>query len=174
LLEARTAVAALRAATAPDHDRVDAAYGAFDLADRTRYAVFLRAHARALPAAEAALAARPGLPDFRRRAPLLADDLAALGEPAPAPLRFALPEGEAAGWGALYVVEGSRLGGIMLARSVPADLPAAYLGARHRSGEWRTLLAALDQAAARAGTDRWIDEAIAGARATFDLYRRAA
>ena len=133
-----------------------------------------RAHARALPAAEAALAARPGLPDFRRRAPLLADDLAALGEPTPAPLRFALPDGEAAGWGALYVVEGSRLGGIMLARSVPADLPAAYLGARHRSGEWRTLLAALDQAAARAGTDRWIDEAIAGARATFDLYRRAA
>ena len=109
MLEARTAVAALRAATAPDHDRVDAAYGAFDLADRIRYAVFLRAHARALPAAEAALAARPGLPDFRRRAPLLADDLAALGEPAPAPLRFALPKGEAAGrlWDGTVLVAGT-------------------------------------------------------------------
>ena len=57
MLEARTAVAALRAATAPDHDRVDAAYGAFDLADRTRYAVFLRAHARALPARRLGLGA---------------------------------------------------------------------------------------------------------------------
>jgi heme oxygenase len=174
LLEPRTAVAALRAATASDHDRVDAAYGAFDLADRARYAIFLHAHARALPAAETVLAERSGLPAFRSRSALLAADLQALGEPLPAPLPFALPDDTAAGWGALYVIEGSRLGGIMLSRSVPPDLPAAYLGARHAPGEWRALLAAIDEAAARAESDCWIDRAIVGARATFDLYRRAA
>ena len=165
-----SAVAALRAATGPDHDIVDAAYGAFDLTDRASYAAFLHAHARALPAAERALTAIPGLPDFPLRTPLLAADLAALGTPLPPPLAFALPHGEAAGWGALYVMEGSRLGGIMLARSVPAGMPAAYLGARHASGAWRNLLAAIDAAAT---SDAWIDAAITGARATFDLYRRA-
>ncbi len=170
----RSIVAALRSATGGDHDRVDTAYGDFDLAAPDSYRAFLHAHARALPAAEDALAAVPGLPQFRPRTPLLAADLAALDEAMPPPLPFTLPTGDAAAWGALYVVEGSRLGGIMLARTVPDGLPTAYLGARHLSGEWRELLGALDRAATLAGTDTWIDEAITGARATFDLYRRAA
>jgi heme oxygenase len=170
----RSIVAALRSATGGDHDRVDTAYGDFDLAAPDSYRAFLHAHALALPAAEDALAAVPGLPHFRARTPLLAADLAALDEAMPPPLPFALPAGDAAAWGALYVVEGSRLGGIMLARTVPDGLPIAYLGARHLSGEWRELLGALDNAATLAGSDVWIDEAITGARATFDLYRRAA
>ena len=164
----------LRAATASDHDAVDASFGSFALDDAAGYRRFLRAHGRALPAVEAALADRTGdaLPDWRPRTPALAGDLAALGEDLPAPLVFAAA-GEAERWGALYVIEGSRLGGQLLARSVPAGLPSAYLSARHLAGEWRALLAALDARAAAAG-EAWRQAALAGARATFALYARAA
>ena len=164
-----TAVQSLRAATAPDHDHVDAAFAGYDLTTEGDYRRFLRAHARALPAAEAALAACD-LPGWRRRTPMIAADLAALGEPMPDPLPFTLPPGEAAALGALYVVEGSRLGGIMLARRVTDSLPAAYLGAKHEQGEWRALLATID---ARIG-EAAIPEAIAGAHAAFALYAAAA
>lgn len=166
-----SASATLRATTGADHERVDAAFAGFDLADREGYRGFLLAHARALPAAEAVLAAVPGLPAFRPRTPLIAADLAAFGETMPAPLPFAVPGGDAGAWGALYVVEGSRLGGTLLARSVAEGWPGGYLGAKHLSGEWRVLLAALDEAAV---DDAWTQRAVEGARATFELYRRAA
>lgn len=73
----------------------------------------------------------------------------------------------------LYVIEGSRLGGGMLARAVPPDLPRAYLSAIHLSGEWRGFCAALDQAA-DAGDPDWTRRAEAGARRAFMLYQRAA
>ncbi|WP_267381913.1 MULTISPECIES: biliverdin-producing heme oxygenase [unclassified Sphingomonas] len=164
-----TAVQKLRASTAPDHDIVDAAFGGFDLADRRDYTAFLIAHARALPAVEAALAGIAGLPATPARTALLADDLAALGVPMPPPLPFAI--GPAAAWGALYVAEGSRLGGIMLAGRVGQGLPAAYLSARHGTGAWRVLLAAIDAAVLREDA---IAAAVAGARATFALYAAAA
>ncbi|MFS0773628.1 biliverdin-producing heme oxygenase [Sphingomonas sp. 1P08PE] len=166
-----SAVQRLRAATAPSHDAVDAAFGAHDLTDPGAYAAFLTAHARALPAAEAVLATQPDLPPWRERASLLAADLRDLAVNPPPPATFTLPDRPGAGWGALYVVEGSRLGGIMLARGVPATLPSRYLGARHLPGEWRDLLAAID----RQGTDEaWVAGLMAGAAATFDLYARAA
>lgn len=166
-------VQSLRAATASDHDRVDATFGGFALGDAAGYRRFLLAHGRALPAVEAALAAAAhALPAWRPRTAALADDLAALGEAMPPPLDFGVAN-EAESWGALYVIEGSRLGGQLLARSVPAGLPAAYLSARHLSGEWRALLAALDARAAAEGDD-WRTAATAGARATFALYARAA
>ena len=58
----------------------------------------------------------------------------------------------------------------MLSRSVPVDMPSAYLGAKHLSGEWRALLAAIDNEPA---DEAWVEQAIVGARAAFDLYRRA-
>jgi heme oxygenase len=166
-------VQSLRAATASDHDRVDATFGSFALDDVAGYRRFLLAHGRALPAVEAALE-RAGydLPAWRTRTAALAADLAALGEIMPPPLDFTVAN-EAESWGALYVIEGSRLGGQVLARSVPAGRPAAYLSARHLSGEWRALLAGLDSRAA-AGDDDWRRAATAGARATFALYARAA
>ncbi|MGJ3630037.1 biliverdin-producing heme oxygenase [Sphingomonas sp. MMS24-JH45] len=113
-----SASALLREATRPAHDGVDAADGRFDLGVREDYAAFLTAHARALPAAEARMAMLPFAATLPPRAPLLAADLAALDVAPPDPL--ALPTvDEAAAWGTLYVVEGSRLGGAMLARGVP-------------------------------------------------------
>jgi heme oxygenase len=170
LTEGLSTVARLRAATASDHDAVDAGFGRYDLSDADDYRAFLIAHARALPAVEAWLAAIPGLAAFRSRGEALAEDLAALGEDMPAPMVFDVPPSTAAGWGAMYVVEGSRLGGIMLSRSVPDGMPSAYLGAKHLSGEWRALLAAIDDEPA---DEAWVEQAIVGARAAFDLYRRA-
>lgn len=167
-----SAVATLRASTAALHDGVDAAFGRYRLDAADGYRPFLLAHARALPAAEAALATWPDLPRGAPRTALLADDLAQLGMPMPPPLPFALPD-EASAWGALYVVEGSRLGGAMLARQVGQGLPHGYLAARFGAGDWKTLRAAIDAAAARHGP-AWLDRAIEGAEACFALYREAA
>ena len=170
---AMSAAAALRALTQPLHDRVDAAFGDMSLADGASYRRFLRAHALALPAAEAALASVGGLPLWRPRTPLLAADLGELGEAVPPTLPLALPTGDAAGWGVFYVVEGSRLGGAMLARRVASGLPRRYLAAAHLSGEWRAQRAAIDVAAEVGGAD-WIERAVAGAEACFALYACAA
>jgi heme oxygenase (biliverdin-IX-beta and delta-forming) len=165
-----SAVSALRSATGPAHDAVDQLYGRFDLSDRTSYTAFLTAHARALPAVEDALAGA-AVPPWRPRRALLAADLSDLGTHVPSALPFAAPADTAAAWGMLYVIEGSRLGGAMLARQVGEGLPARYLAARHQSGEWRALLAGIDAAA---DDDAWVARAVAAARATFDLYGRAA
>jgi heme oxygenase len=168
-----SARAALRAATAAKHDAVDAAFRRFDLTDRASYGQFLTAHARALPAVEQALRSVPGLPAFEPRSRLLRDDLAALGLAMPAPPPLAPPESGAAAFGALYVIEGSRLGGAMLARQVPDGLPHAYLSATHAPGAWRDFGELLDRAAHAFGPG-WIDRAIVAAEATFDLYAEAA
>jgi len=163
-------VAALRAATAADHDRVDALFAGCDLADRDSYVRLLHAHARALPAVEAVLAERQELPDWSPRTPLLREDMTDLDAGWPEPLPFDLAPDPAAGWGALYVIEGSRLGGVMLSRQVGAGLPARYLGAKHGSGQWRALLEGLDAAG---GDDGWLDIAVGAARDTFRLYEQA-
>ena len=160
----------LRRETTADHEAVDARYGGFRLNDRGDYARFLLAHARALPAVEAALANDPVLPAWRERTTLLAADLAALDATMPACLPFAADD--AGRWGALYVIEGSRLGGALLARSVPAGWPARYLGAKHLSGEWRGLLAALDEQG-QGATEAWRSAVVDGARRTFALYGAA-
>lgn len=149
---------------------MDSAFGAHDLASVDAYRRFLQSHALALPGAEAMAASV--WPALRRRTPLLAADLAALGVPQDLPVATAASDGARA-WGALYVVEGSRLGGGLLARRVPADLPHAYLSAVHEPGEWRTIREAIEQAAAGQG-DAWHDEMVAGALAVFARYQDAA
>jgi heme oxygenase len=60
--------------------------------------------------------------DERRKTPLLERDVAALDDPSSTPIEFAAPEqlpyvdSPAAAWGSWYVVEGSTLGGQLLAR----------------------------------------------------------
>lgn len=163
-------VARLRASCAPDHDRVDALFGGYRLDQAGSYTRFLEAHARALAAAEEALSAAPELPSWRRRRTLIEADLAALGRPLPPSLPLEVRGGAA--WGLLYVTEGSRLGGAMLARRVPRHLPSAYLSARHERGEWKRTLDALEARGTAEG-EAWQDEALAGARAGFRLYEQA-
>jgi heme oxygenase (biliverdin-IX-beta and delta-forming) len=161
----------LRGETRGDHEAVDGAFGDFAIDDPAGYARFLSAHARILPLAERLIDPAALLADWEGRTAALLGDLAALGIPRPAEMAFALPAGDAARWGALYVMEGSRLGGAVLSRMVPAGLPAAYLGARHLAGGWRRVLAAID--AADEGP-AWRDAALGGAKALFGAYLAAA
>lgn len=168
-----SALAALRSCTAVDHARVDDCYSRFDLAERAQYLLFLLAHARALPGLEQVIGTGADLPAYRPRAPLLADDLVALGETMPEPLAYAGAIGGGGHlWGLLYVVEGSRLGGGLLAQRVGKGLAAGYLNERHASGAWRTLGKLIDAEAAQ-HDDGWLNEAIKAAKACFAHFERA-
>ncbi|OWK33776.1 hypothetical protein SPDO_06640 [Sphingomonas dokdonensis] len=141
-----------------------------DLTNRADYLRFLQAHARALPDAEAMAAAV--WPTLRRRTPLLAADLHALGETVDLSVKTDSEAGPRQ-WGALYVVEGSRLGGGFLSKRVASGLPVSYLSAVHLSGEWRSIRLAIEQAADGHDPD-WQEQMVAGALDVFSLYRSAA
>lgn len=161
----------LRAATAGHHRRVDAVFAAATLGDAASYGAFLRAQAAAHLPVEAALTAAgiaAIVPDWtarQRRAPLCAD-LAALGLDVPPPAGSIVLDSDAASLGALYVLEGSRLGGTLLRRSVASGLPASFLGGGD-SAAWRGLLALIDD---RLTTAPHRHAAIAAAGAVFDLF----
>ncbi|ARM89629.1 heme oxygenase-like protein [Rhizobium sp. CIAT894] len=163
----------LRAQTADCHAEVDKLFGTFDLSNREQYKTFLRAHARVVPAAEDALEeagiARL-LPDWwgRRRAHLLLADLRELGDPLPPCLAPPALQSQPALWGALYVLEGSKLGGALLAKSVPGHLPSSYLTPQAPKGAMRIFMDRLD---ADDGDDP--DAAVSAARSVFDLFLEA-
>jgi heme oxygenase len=161
----------LRAATRDQHDRVDAAFGAFDLTTVDGLRGFLRAQARILPEVERVLAPAELLPAWTGRTAALLQDLADLGEAPPQTLPFPLPAGPAGRWGALYVLEGSRLGGAMLRRSLPAGAPTTFFDARHGPGRWQAFLARLD---ATGSSPAWRTAALSGALATFAAFTAAA
>lgn len=158
---------ALREATMAGHQRVDDLFAHFPLDTAQGYGQFLRAHARALASLEPV--ARPP----STRLPLLEEDLAALGEDMPDALPMQVQDGEAFRWGALYALEGSRLGGAVLERRVAQGLPRAYLSATHEKGGWIAFQQSLDEAAEDGG-DEWIDNAVKGADAAFALFAAAA
>lgn len=144
-----SARSALRSATAPHHDRVDHVFSVADLTDRAAYGRFLMAQAGAHIPVEEALTqagAESIFPDWtgRQRADLLRTDLAALGLEPPAATDRPAFDTPAAVIGGAYVLEGSRLGGQLLRRSVPAAFPCSFLGAGD-SAAWRRLLSILDE-----------------------------
>nr|WP_262504389.1 biliverdin-producing heme oxygenase [Sphingobium sp. KCTC 72723] len=157
---------ALRDATMKDHRHVDALFSPYALDCRDDYRAFLIAHARAVGAIEPV-----AMPD-RSRLPLLAQDLDSLGVPMPAPLPLSGEASDGYRWGLLYALEGSRLGGAMLARQVGKGLPIAYLSAVHGKGEWKDFQAALESAALKGG-EGWLDDAVQGAQAAFALFAQA-
>lgn len=161
----------LREATRANHDRVDAAYSRFVLGDAASFGDFLTAHAAALIPLEEWIDPASLFPDITPRGSALRADLDTLGREMPTPLTVEWPRTDATRWGALYVVEGSRLGGRMLARSLPDGFPRAYLDAPFQSQTWRALLAALDE---RGASDAWAREALDSAMRTFDLFEQAA
>lgn len=165
---------ALRRATADAHDEVDAIFSRVDLATAIGYRAFLSAQARAHLPVEAALDAAGAERVFadwpeRRRVALLRADLAELGvEPTVGPAPTLHDAAEIAG--AAYVIEGSRLGGALLRRSVGAGMPDAFLSAPAVPGAWRALLLRLDQVLA---DEADLDRAIAAATRVFALFADA-
>jgi len=183
---------ALRDATAAAHDRVDAAFGGFDLTDRAGYRAFLQAHAEVVLPLEASLPGERVVDDWpeRKRGALLREDLALL----PKSVRPELVEGhlsahdwpeglppfdelganeigEATIAGTLYVLEGSRLGGRFLARQLPFGFPRAYLDAHQRAGAWQALLERLDGLLKDPAA---LDAALVAADAAFAAFARSA
>ncbi|MBX4938769.1 biliverdin-producing heme oxygenase [Rhizobium binae] len=163
----------LRAQTADCHAQVDKLFGTFDLSRKEQYKTFLRAHARIIPAAENALEEAGVvrlLPDWpeRRRAQLLFADIGELGDRLPELFPPPAFHGEAALWGAVYVLEGSKLGGALLAKSVPDRLPSRYLTPQGERGAIRIFMDRLDASG--------VDDpaaAVSAARALFDLFLKA-
>jgi heme oxygenase (biliverdin-IX-beta and delta-forming) len=167
---------ALREGTRAEHETLDALFGGFDLADRASYGAFLSAHAAALLPVEAALDAAGAaelVPDWpqRKRGARLAADLEALGLPVPEGAPYAIASGDAAAIvGAMYVIEGSRLGGRLLARQVAPELPSSYLDSDQAQGAWRALLEKFDAILHDAMP---IESAIEEARAIFARFGAA-
>lgn len=166
---------ALRTATGSHHERVDSLFSKVRFDDRASYGQFLRAQAAAYLPTEHALS-RSGIgaivPDWhaRQRNMLLCADLADLGLEPPASAGDLDLDGEEALLGALYVLEGSRLGGALLKRSVSPDLPTRFLGGGD-SAAWRSLLGLLEE---RLDTDVKRATSIKAARNVFMLFEAGA
>ncbi|WP_375459442.1 biliverdin-producing heme oxygenase [uncultured Enterovirga sp.] len=170
-----SARAFLRATTRQDHEQVDRIYARFDLTTVAGYRCFLSAIATAHLPVEAALDrwdAHAVLPDWtgRRRAEALRIDLIELGAATSIGLHAPDFPSVPALLGGLYVLEGSRLGGAMLRRSLPPGSPARFLGAAAEPGSWRMLLDRMDWAL-QAPHD--VEIASAAARAVFRVFAAA-
>ncbi|WP_114228491.1 MULTISPECIES: biliverdin-producing heme oxygenase [Sphingomonas] len=173
-----TAVAdLLREGTRAEHDRIEDALDWTNWAgDRATYAAWLaRLHAfyAVWEPALAAAIADPAFVDPRRKLPLLERDLAALGS-APGPLGAAPTypfTTRAEALGAFYVLEGSTLGGQLIAAHVRDRLgfEPAFHGSygKATAAHWRDVRDYLD--AAISSADR--TQAIAAANRTFATLR---
>ena len=167
---------ALRAATRPEHEAVDALFGRFDLSDSQGYRAFLAATRAAFAPVEQAIDQAGGekaLEDWpgRRRAALLAADCLDMGADDLPAVDAPVLNGPAETLGAIYVLEGSRLGGALLRRGVPASWPTRFLNASMEPGSWPKLIATLDTALTRPEDLR---AAIAAAQAVFRCFETAA
>lgn len=156
----------LRTETRAAHDRIEAAFDlAGSLASRAAYIDLLRrlhAFHRAFEAAAGPRLAGTAIGAYLGREALLRRDLAALGaeQDTDAPA-FAYP-GRPEALGAAYVVEGSMLGGVMIAREVerhlglgPESGNSFFAGyGRDTARTWKAFCAELDQLADPATDDR--------------------
>ncbi|MEN0108429.1 MAG: biliverdin-producing heme oxygenase [Pseudomonas sp.] len=145
----------LRRLGANHHQQVDDAFSQLGVETAEGYRQFLQAHAAALFALENTLeknSVATLLDDWpeRRRSDALRADLLALD--CPGSMALTLPEtvSPAWCWGALYVLEGSRLGGKLLARRLQAAQPGApmhYLNHAADEGLWPRFLQRLESQA---------------------------
>jgi len=162
----------LRERTRGEHEATECSFAEYDIARPDHYRQFLIAHATALPRLELGVTGL-GWKDWCPRFPMLADDLAALGAPLPAPI-IAPQVTPVSAWGMQYVMEGSRLGGRVLAARLPAGAPARYLSpAPDMAIRWQGFCAALDRAAAQGG-EAWLEEVVDSAIETFRVFRLGA
>ena len=172
----------VRAATRAAHEQADQLFGSFDLADPQAYRRLLAAHNAVVPLCEAVLEASgvnrmigdwPG----RSRAAALAEDLAMVGGHPGDGLALASPVLPPAAFGMLYVLEGSRLGGAVLARRLQAnpDLNCRSATRYFRHGDGLKLWPSFVVAFERSPDVRDNYEVVvSSALATFELFIRAA
>lgn len=172
----------LRASTGAAHEALDASLplGA-DEVTRERYGAFLRGSLLVVEPLEQALGALGYPLDGPSRSAAIRADLAALGV-APADESATLPlpavDDEARALGVSYVMEGSSLGGLYLARAVggPLGLEPGADGLRYLSlrgagtkAAWNAFTARLEDWAARASLPEQ-DRACEAAERTFGAY----
>lgn len=168
----------LRDATSDAHRELDAQLSAFDLTGVSGYRRFLHASAGALLPLEAALADAgvdrifPDWPE-RSRSAAIATDLDRLGATA-AGIVSVPPLTRSGVFGAMYVLEGSRLGAKFLLKTV-ADAADPHIGAatlylRHGTGKrlWQNFLSKLESEVCDEV------EVIAAARIAFAAFEQAA
>lgn len=163
----------LRQATQDAHRRVDRVISQFDLTQPSSYRGLLRAFGMVVPFLEETLQGRDVWTGWRPRAPLLAMDLAEMAEVMPDAIAPIQPISFTCPWAVQYVLEGSRLGGRVLAQRVGDGLPKAYLEAFIEGADWQQFQAEL-QAEADRREAAWLDNAVVVARFTFELFERAA
>jgi len=165
----------LKAATSVAHERLDAFMSGYDLTRHADYAAFLQAQTSAFMGVEGALdGAEAGayLPDWpeRRRTAALRSDLSLMGLALPEPASVTPFRGEAEVLGAIYVLEGSRLGAAVLIRSVPDDFPRSFLASGNPAA-WRALASVLDE---RLSSPDRFDRAASAACSVFAVFENAA
>ena len=164
----------LRAATAEAHDRLDASVSGKDLTDIAAYSRFLQSQLSARLAVERWLTAHAAPADLPpATAPLLVEDLQALGRPfSLAPARFA-PPADADPMGAAWAIAGSQMGNrAMLAhmrKSGGGDLPTAFLADSAMQAFWKQLRPRLERPCDPPALER----AAAAARAVFATFTLA-
>lgn len=166
----------LRHTTRARHAALDEAVTS-TLSTHAGYVSFLQASLATIAALEAPLARR-GIVAPAGRTALLQADLAELGAPPPSTVhaRVALPPSAAEAYGVAYVVEGSALGGVFLAKVIEDRLgaPTRYLRLRgaDTARAWGAFVTRLD----RWGESATPNERAASARAaarTLDAFRDA-
>ena len=170
----------LRAATRELHASLDASVGSDIAQSCASYARFLAGSRVAVHAIERGIEAHLGAGFAAAREALLDADLARLGDAHANPLEELPIRDEAEAFGAAYVLEGSALGGLVLADRVRAalgpDAPTAYLSYRGRGAgtgnRWTWFQEQLAAFGARSDATAHA-RAAATARAAFDLYARA-
>jgi heme oxygenase (biliverdin-IX-beta and delta-forming) len=171
----------LKRATTPAHHALDIRFSAFDLTTRSGYLRFLEASAAAVAPLEEALE-RAGVlmmfedwPQRSRRAAIAADIDCLGGAIRPLPDIGALTRNQVIG--ALYVLEGSRLGARYLLKKVLGSAGPPIAGAtrylRHGADQhlWRSFLEALAREIVAPGEEADI---VAGAHRAFAVFAAAA
>jgi heme oxygenase len=165
----------LRAKTAKVHEALDSNLTrAFEQVDQ--YIAFLRASHRVLSSLDAALGRLVQRP-MAERCAQIATDLQLLGQTVPsAELGTWQPTEVAEAMGSAYVVEGSRLGGLVLAKLVERQLGLSATNYLRGKGAvtkdlWKVFMSELDAWGERtAPAER--QRAAQGAIATFTAYTR--
>ena len=160
---------AVRTATLPDHKRTEESFAATLARLPDSYGPYLQAHASAFPAVGRALAPVWDWAPWQERWHDLSADLAKMGLAPPPAVELAPISSAAEGLGMIYVLEDSRMGSALLLKSIPSELPTAYLRGGLNMAPWLRVKALLDEALSETEAD-----VIVGARAAFRAFERAA